>query len=55
MSSPCLELWLLGCGENTIRLCPPLIISQQEMDVALDILEDCLAECAKAATQEQAS
>ncbi|HEY4356753.1 MAG TPA: acetyl ornithine aminotransferase family protein [Acidobacteriaceae bacterium] len=35
-------LLLLGCGESTIRLCPPLIISQNEMDVALDILEECL-------------
>jgi len=36
-------LLLLGCGENSIRLCPALIVSQQEMDVALDILEDCIA------------
>lgn len=35
-------LLLLGCGESSIRLCPPLIISQDEMDVALDILEECL-------------
>jgi 4-aminobutyrate aminotransferase len=35
-------LLLLGCGENTIRLCPPLIVTQQETDVALDILEECL-------------
>jgi len=35
-------LLLLGCGENTVRLCPPLIVTQQEMDVALDILEECL-------------
>ena len=38
---------LLGCGESTIRLCPPLIITQDEMDVALDIVEQCLV----AATQ----
>jgi 4-aminobutyrate aminotransferase len=36
-------LLLLGCGENTFRLCPPLIITQQETDVALDILEECIA------------
>jgi 4-aminobutyrate aminotransferase len=36
-------LLLLGCGENTVRLCPPLIVSQNEMDVALDILEECIA------------
>lgn len=33
---------LLGCGESTIRICPPLILSQSEMDVALDILEECI-------------
>ena len=37
-------LLLLGCGENTIRLCPPLVVSQDEMDVALDLLEECIAE-----------
>jgi 4-aminobutyrate aminotransferase len=36
-------LLLLGCGETTIRLCPPLIVKQQETDVALDILEECIA------------
>jgi 4-aminobutyrate aminotransferase len=36
-------LLLLGCGENTIRLCPPLVVSQDEMDVALDIFEECIA------------
>jgi 4-aminobutyrate aminotransferase len=35
-------LLLLGCGETTIRLCPALIVSQEEADVALDILEECL-------------
>jgi 4-aminobutyrate aminotransferase len=35
-------LLLLGCGETTIRLCPPLIVKQQETDVALDILEECI-------------
>jgi 4-aminobutyrate aminotransferase len=36
-------LLLLGCGETTIRLCPPLIVKQQETDVALDILEECIS------------
>jgi 4-aminobutyrate aminotransferase len=36
-------LLLLGCGENSIRLSPPLIVSQQETDIALDILEECVA------------
>jgi 4-aminobutyrate aminotransferase len=35
-------LLLLGCGESTIRLCPPLIVTQPETDIALDILEECI-------------
>src|SRR5258708_7674839 len=35
-------LLILGCGETSIRLCPPLIVSQQEADIALDILEECI-------------
>ncbi len=35
-------LLLLGCGENTLRLCPPLIVTQAETDVALDLLEECV-------------
>jgi 4-aminobutyrate aminotransferase len=35
-------LLILGCGETSIRLCPPLIVSQDEADVALDILEECI-------------
>jgi 4-aminobutyrate aminotransferase len=36
-------LLILGCGETTIRLAPPLILKQEEADVALDILEECIA------------
>jgi 4-aminobutyrate aminotransferase len=35
-------LLILGCGETSIRLCPPLIAKQQEADIALDILEECI-------------
>ena len=35
-------LLLLGAGESTIRLCPPLIISNGQANTALDILEDCI-------------
>jgi len=35
-------LLILGCGETSIRLCPALIVKQQEADVALDILEECI-------------
>jgi 4-aminobutyrate aminotransferase len=31
---------ILGCGENVIRLCPPLTITQKETDTALTILEE---------------
>jgi 4-aminobutyrate aminotransferase len=40
-------LLILGCGETSIRLCPPLIVKQQEADIALDILEDCIQLAAK--------
>jgi 4-aminobutyrate aminotransferase len=35
-------LMILGCGETTVRLCPPLIVSEEEATVALDILEEAL-------------
>jgi 4-aminobutyrate aminotransferase len=35
-------LLILGCGPNSIRLCPPLIINRDQADFALDTLEDCL-------------
>ncbi|MGA9062603.1 MAG: acetyl ornithine aminotransferase family protein [Terracidiphilus sp.] len=35
-------LIVLGCGESSLRLAPPLIVSKQEATVALDILEDAL-------------
>jgi 4-aminobutyrate aminotransferase len=35
-------LMILGCGETTLRICPPLIVSEQEATVALDILEEAL-------------
>lgn len=37
-------LMILGCGETSIRLCPPLVISENEATVALDILEDALTQ-----------
>jgi 4-aminobutyrate aminotransferase len=40
-------LMILGCGETSIRLCPPLIISEEEATVALDILEDALTQVEK--------
>ena len=37
-------LMILGCGETSIRLCPPLILSDEEATVGLDILEDALTQ-----------
>lgn len=37
-------LILLGAGERSVRLCPPLIISEEEVDVACEILEQSLME-----------
>lgn len=40
-------LMVLGCGETTLRLCPPLILKEEEATVALDILEDVLTQVEK--------
>ena len=37
-------LLILGCGPNSIRLCPPLVITKDQADFALDTLEACLRE-----------
>ena len=37
-------LLLLGCGENIIRIAPPLIIDKEDADLALAILDDVLTE-----------
>ena len=33
---------MLGCGETTIRLSPPLIITKEQADIAMDVLEECI-------------
>jgi 4-aminobutyrate aminotransferase len=35
-------LLILGCGQNSIRLCPPLVITKDQADWAVDTLEECL-------------
>jgi 4-aminobutyrate aminotransferase len=35
-------LLILGCGETSIRLAPPLTVLPQEAELALDILEECI-------------
>lgn len=37
-------LLLLPCGENVIRFCPPLVISEKDVDTAVRILADVLRE-----------
>jgi 4-aminobutyrate aminotransferase len=37
-------LLILGCGENTLRLMPPLIVSREQADVALEILDEVFSE-----------
>ncbi len=32
----------LGCGPNTIRIAPPLIVSKEQADIAMDVLEECI-------------
>lgn len=40
-------LLLLGCGTSTIRLSPPLIVTQYEIDIMLKIMEECIVELNK--------
>ena len=32
----------LGCGPNSIRIAPPLVVRPEQADIALDVLEDCI-------------
>lgn len=36
-------LLILGCGETSIRLAPPLIVNEHEAEIALDIFEECVS------------
>ncbi|MCE9582705.1 MAG: acetyl ornithine aminotransferase family protein [Planctomycetes bacterium] len=40
-------LLIIGCGESTIRFCPPLICSTKDVDAALPILADAIRHAAK--------
>jgi len=37
----------LGAGPSTIRICPPLILTREQADFGLDVLEECLEEAAR--------
>jgi 4-aminobutyrate aminotransferase len=40
-------LLLLGCGQNTLRICPALTVTSEEADVFLTIFEESLRELFK--------
>jgi 4-aminobutyrate aminotransferase len=40
-------LLFLGAGPNSIRISPPLIVTREEADVAMDVLEECITLAAK--------
>lgn len=42
-----LGVLMLGCGESTIRLMPPLIVEKYQADFALDVLERAIEEAEK--------
>lgn len=33
----------LGAGESSVRISPPLIVTREQTDVAMDVLEECIA------------
>jgi 4-aminobutyrate aminotransferase len=35
-------LLFLGCGPSTIRICPALVVTKEQADVAVDVLEECI-------------
>jgi 4-aminobutyrate aminotransferase len=37
----------LGCGPSTVRIAPPLIVTKEEADVAIDVLEEAIASVEK--------
>jgi len=40
-------LLMLGCGESTLRLMPPLIVEREQADFAVDVLGRCIAAAEK--------
>jgi 4-aminobutyrate aminotransferase len=37
----------LGCGPSTVRICPPLVVTKEQADVAVDVLEECISAVSK--------
>jgi 4-aminobutyrate aminotransferase len=46
-------LLILGCGETSIRLAPPLIVKHDEACIALNILEEAVAQVEEEQSQNQ--
>jgi 4-aminobutyrate aminotransferase len=42
-------LLVLGCGDDVIRMCPPLVFRRDQADLALQIFEDAIADVANRA------
>ncbi len=40
-------LLLLGCGQSVLRIAPPLVITEYDVDTGLEILDACLAELSR--------
>ena len=38
---------MLGAGENSLRLSPPLLIDEEQADFAMRTLEECIREAEK--------
>ena len=43
---------VLGCGESTVRMMPPLVVEQEHADIALEVLERCITETEGAGSRE---
>jgi 4-aminobutyrate aminotransferase len=39
----------LGCGPSTIRIAPGLVVTKDEADVAIDVLDECVSIVARSA------
>jgi 4-aminobutyrate aminotransferase len=40
-------LLILGAGDNSLRLCPPLVVTPEQCAFALETLEECLTAAAE--------
>jgi 4-aminobutyrate aminotransferase len=40
-------LLVLGAGDNSLRLCPPLVVTREQCDFAVETLEECLRTAVK--------